>query len=246
MQRLMLTLETPAANLALDEALLDWAESAGLEAECLRLWESPANFVVLGRSSRVDQEVDRQVCASRNVPVLRRVSGGAAIVAGPGCLMYAVVLSQKLRPELHGIHNAHAYVLDRIVDLLRPHVETIHRAGTSDLAIGSDVARKVSGNSLRVKRSHLLYHGTLLYDFDLSLIAECLRSPPRQPTYRAARDHTTFVANLPMSRSALEAAVQEAWPCDCEFSEWPQSLVESLVRDRYCRDDWNLNYGAPG
>ncbi len=34
------------------------------------------------------------------IPVLRRASGGAAIVIGPGCLMYALVLSYELRPSL--------------------------------------------------------------------------------------------------------------------------------------------------
>ena len=135
MRRLMLTLETPAANLALDEALLDAAEAEGPKAEVLRLWESPQPFAVLGRSSRVELEVDATECSARGIPVLRRSSGGAAIVAGPGCLMYAVVLSYDLRPEARGIHASHAYVLDRIAGALRSHVGTVERAGTSDLVL---------------------------------------------------------------------------------------------------------------
>jgi lipoate-protein ligase A len=246
MRRLMLTLQTPAANLALDEALLDWAEAEGPHAEALRVWESPTPIVVLGRSSRVDTEVDAAACARRGIPILRRTSGGAAIVAGPGCLMYAVVASYDRRPEAHGIHPSHAYVLDRLAAALRLVVPAVERAGTSDLvlAAGSSAAaaRKFSGNSLRVKRTHFLYHGTLLYDFDLPLVAACLRLPPRQPEYRKSRGHAAFIANLPAARDAVESAVLAAWPTDGEFIDWPQTRVDQLVAERYSQDEWNLAY----
>ena len=47
-------------------------------------------MVVVGRSSRLDEEVHLDACRAAGVPVLRRPSGGAAIVSGPGCLMYAL------------------------------------------------------------------------------------------------------------------------------------------------------------
>src|SRR5262245_47391055 len=107
MDRLELTLATPADNVALDEALLDWAEDDGLEWEFLRIWESQTPIVVVGRSSRIEQEVNLATCHERGIPVLRRSSGGAAIVTGPGCLMFAVVLSYQSRPELRDIRRAH-------------------------------------------------------------------------------------------------------------------------------------------
>src|SRR5438309_745877 len=112
MQILDLTLSTPAENLALDEALLEWAEEKKPDAEFLRLWESPRPMVVVGRSSRVAKEVNESACCERRIPILRRSSGGAAVVAGPGCLMYALVLSYNTRPELRDISRAHAFVLD--------------------------------------------------------------------------------------------------------------------------------------
>jgi lipoate-protein ligase A len=260
MQRLHLTLPTPAENLALDEALLDHAEENDAEFEVLRIWESPQPIVVVGRSSRVEQEVDLAACRARQIPVLRRSSGGAAIVAGPGCLMYAVVLSYTIRPELRDLRRAHAHVLDRIGAALQraiAHIGKVMRAGTSDLVIANfdqsalqsairnpqSEIRKFSGNSLRAKRRHFLYHGTLLYNFDLSLIETCLRAPPRQPEYRAARSHRDFVMNLPASQSALIRAVDDAWPTTGELKDWPATRVADLVAERFGRDDWNLHFG---
>src|SRR4051794_35269093 len=99
MSRFDISLSTPAENLAFDEALLEWAEQGSAEGEFLRLWESTQPMVVVGRSSRVAEEVNEPFCREKRIPVLRRSSGGAAIVTGPGCLMYALVLSYAVRPE---------------------------------------------------------------------------------------------------------------------------------------------------
>lgn len=243
MRSLDLTLATPAENLALDEALLDWAAAEDPAWEFLRLWESPQPIVVVGRSSRVGQEVIERACSERRIPILRRSSGGAAVVAGPGCLMYAVVLSYERHPELRDIGRAHSYILGRLVDGLRPHVVDVACAGTSDLVLrdeSSGVVRKFSGNSLRAKRSHLLYHGTLLYDFDLSLISACLRPPPRQPNYRASRNHAEFVTNLPITRRGLTQAIASAFPSAEQLAAWPQTHVATLVAERFGRENWNL------
>lgn len=232
-----LTLATPEENLALDEALLDTAEATGDDGpETLRLWESPQPVVVIGRGSRLADEVDRSACAAADVPVLRRCSGGAAIVAGPGCLMYAVVLNVTARPALRAIDEVHRFVLDRLAGGLRRWHPAIERCGISDLALAG---RKFSGNSLRCKRTHLLYHGTLLYDFPIDSLSALLRTPPRQPDYRAGRTHGEFVANLPFDVSTLRRAVCEAWGQPPPCPDWPEELTRTLAREKYATAEWN-------
>lgn len=237
MHLLDLTRPTPEENLALDEALLDEAEAFGGPREFLRLWEPATALVVVGRSSHIAAEVRLEACRRQGVPILRRSSGGAAIVTGPGCLMYAVVLSLEARPALRAIDLAHRYVLDNLARALAPLSPSIELRGTSDLAAGG---RKFSGNSLRVRRNHLLYHGTLLYDFRLALIAECLALPPRQPDYRAGRDHASFVANLPVSGSDLRRALTAAWPIVGHLTEWPHERMSRLVAEKFSRPEWNF------
>src|SRR5262249_16356069 len=96
---------------------------------------------------------------------------------------------------------------------------------------------KFSGNSLRVKRTHLLYHGTLLYAFDLGLIERCLRVPPRQPDYRGARSHGDFVTNVPATRQQLADAVVAAFPMASAPHDIPMSRVNKLVAERFGNDD---------
>lgn len=229
------TCSSPAEDLALDEALLDRAEiladdgtAAPQDAtpfEVLRLWEPRQMAVVIGRSSSLGSEVDLEECRRREVAVLRRTSGGAAVVAGPGCLMYSVVMSYIARPELRAIDLAHRVVLDTVLRAIRRHVPQAERRGTSDLAIAE---RKFSGNSLRCRRNSMLYHGTLLYDFPLDTLASLLAYAPRQPEYRAARNHRDFVGNLPIAREALVATLIDAFGATDELA--PNERAELLAR----------------
>jgi lipoate-protein ligase A len=239
------TLPTAAENVALDEALLDAAEEGAGGDEFFRIWESPDTVVVAGRSTRISKEVNEAECNRRRIPILRRSSGGAAIVAGPGCLMYAMVISHKQRPELLDITRAHRFVMNRNLESIRKRFAQLgpfQLAGTCDLVLddGARAPRKFSGNSLRVKRSHFLYHGTVLYDFDLSLIAQYLLLPLRQPEYRERRGHSEFVVNLGAPRQELIDALTAAWPTTGELQKLPLVRVKNLVAERFGKRAWNF------
>ena len=141
MHLLDLTLATPEENLALDEALLEEAEEADRPRETLRHVGIARAVVVVGRSSQVALEVNVADLSRAGIPVLRRSSGGAAIVAARGCLMYAVVLSYELRPALRSFDAAHRFVLETTLAALRPLVPDVVRQGTSDLALGDQNSR---------------------------------------------------------------------------------------------------------
>jgi lipoate---protein ligase len=236
MDYLDLTLPTPAENLALDEALLVEAEAADSTRETLRLWEPQSLAVIVGRSSRVAGEVRTDVCRDQGVPILRRSSGGAAVVIGPGCLMYALVLSLETRPELRVVDEAHRFVLGSLGRALKPLAPEVRCRGISDLVVGE---KKFSGNSIRMKRDWMLYHGTLLYDFPLDLIERLLTMPPREPVYRSGRPHREFVANLAIPAEAIRAGLRGGWEATEPCPDWPRTRTEQLVLDRYSRREWN-------
>jgi lipoate-protein ligase A len=195
----------PEEHLARDWALFQSVE-AGTSDILYRYWHAIRPVVVVGRNSHIDDDVIREKCRADNVNVLRRFSGGGAVVLGPGCLNYALALSFVSRPELTSVAGSHSFVLQRIVAAL----------GTSGLSLagGTDLmfrGRKVSGSAQRRGRRALIHHGTLLYDFDPGLAARYLKEPARQPAYRAARRHAEFIGNLPLSAETILARLETAW-----------------------------------
>lgn len=242
MKLLDLTLASLAANVALDEALLESAGQSESHDDVLRFWEPPTLGVVLGRSSVVASEVNIDYCRREGIPIVRRCSGGAAIVTGPGCLMYAVVLSLRRWPQLELLDAAHRAVLQRNSKALATLGIDAQPRGTSDLAVRE---RKISGNSMRRGREWILYHGTFLYEFSLGRIEACLRQAPRQPEYRRGRGHSDFVVNLSTSSSDLKRALIAAWNSGETLSEWPEAQTTRLLEKRYRSDEWNWGLSAP-
>ena len=230
MHLLDLTLPTPAENVALDQALLDEREADDTLGPVLRIWEPDGYSVVVGRSSDAHVEVNVAACRASGVPIMRRASGGGTVLAGPGCLMYAVVLPYTDDCPPRDIGAAHQYVLGRIAASLAPLVPTVVHAGTSDLAFDrAGTLWKFSGNSLRMKRGHFLYHGTLLYDFELERVSQLLAQQTREPAYRAGRAHREFIANVPVARDQLVAALVSAWQADEPLPQWPRQRTATLA-----------------
>jgi lipoate-protein ligase A len=232
-----LTLGSAAANLACDEALLDACDDAS-GAEVLRFWQPEQCFVVAGYSNAVEREVNLAACRQAGLGVFRRCSGGGTVLQGPGCLNYALVLRIAGHPALASITGANRLIMERqraaLAGLLRQPVEI---KGCTDLAVGG---LKFSGNAQRRKRHALVFHGTFLLHFDLSLMDRFLHPPSRQPDYRQGRAHDRFLMNLDVAASAVQEALREAWAAHTPLSAAPD--CQRLIEEKYARDDWNLKF----
>lgn len=255
MQCLDLTLSTPEANLACDEALLDECE-ANPDREVLRFWESPRPFVVLGMASRREQEVHLAACEARGIPVLRRCSGGGTVVQGPGCLSYTLVLRIAGNALLERIDSTNAFVMERHRRALGDATGlSIRRQGTTDLAVGQ---RKFSGNAQRRRRRCLLFHGTFLLDFPIPLVEGLLPYPPKTPAYRRGRAHRAFLANLNVPAARIKDLLRRAWSATQDRDgqggdvpggdvsggaapggDVPGEAIASLVARKYSARSWN-------
>lgn len=225
-------------QLALDEALLEEAHAGRLTAPVVRTWMAAEPTVVVGSSSRIDEEVYREAARRAAARIVRRPSGGLTVVLGPGCVMWSVVapLPAEWSPPIARLHAA---LLDPLAGALVAAGRPVVRRGSSDLALRDDGGeRKVSGNALRVRRGAVLYHGTLLDDFDLGLVSLLLRHPPREPEYREGRDHAAFLANLSLGRATIDAAVRRAFAADEPQADWPAGRVAALARERYESVAW--------
>jgi lipoate-protein ligase A len=238
MQFLNLSFESPAQNLACDEALLESAE-AGEIGPVLRFWESPSIFVTLGYTNRAAIEADLDACKARDVPVLRRASGGGTVLQGPGCLNYALVYPIEIGQALNvGATN------DFVMETNRSAFATatgakVELAGHTDLAIAG---RKFSGNAQKRKAKFFLFHGTILLGFDLDLVQKLLLPPSKEPEYRARRSHLEFIRNLPISRDEAMTALREAWNAHQELLSWPDERIVHLCEQKYDHDAWNFKF----
>jgi lipoate---protein ligase len=239
MKYLELTFPDPARNLACDELLLDLGEAAD-GGEVLRVWEPADYFIVLGYSNKIACEVNTGACAAKKIPIFRRFSGGGAVVQGPGCVNYSLIVRNARRGPFGDIAQSFRKILEPHQRLLsRLLSQNVAIEGISDLTLAG---KKFSGNSQHRKPGYTLFHGTFLLHFDLSVIERTLNMPSRQPAYRRARSHTEFLTNLPIEPAKLRHALRQEWGAEEEFRSVPGIKLEQLVRERYAHDAWNLKF----
>lgn len=193
---------SPRAHLAREWDLFQSVE-AGTAGPLVSIWQAAQPLVVVGRSSRIPDDVFEDRCRADRVEVLRRQSGGGSVVLAPGCLNYAVAVSMVSRPDLLDVAASFRLILGRIVEALA--LPGVSIAGNTDLVLDG---RKVSGNAQRRGRHALLHHGTVLHAFDSALAGRYLKEPARQPAYRAGRGHADFIGNLPLSAAATTARLR--------------------------------------
>ena len=147
-----------AENLALEQQLL-------LEPESVVLLYVNDKSVIVGRNQTIEAEVDCAYCKCHGIDVVRRESGGGAVYHDCGNVNYAFIVDGGKNP------------LDR--DYTEPIVWALSELGVDAVAgrrgeilVGG---AKVSGSASMVKRSRVLFHGTLLFDSDLQMLDKSLR-----------------------------------------------------------------------
>ena len=248
-------------NMAVDEALASSA-GEGLSPPTLRLYGFAPPTLSLGRFQRARELVDTGRLAEAGVNLVRRPTGGQAVLHDRE-LTYAVALG---RGHLEPFSKREIYQF--IAGLLLAGLEALGiRARSSRAALGSphdpdcfrstgqyEIAderqRKLIGSAQVLTRSWSLQHGAIPLDGSYRRIAGFLRAAPgeggglpsslgeelgREVGYAEAADALARGA-----RYALERLGTTLRPGELTARE--RERAEALLESKYSRDEWNLQY----
>lgn len=238
MQLINYQTDIPEVNIAIDEYLLLKAEYGNI-GETLRFWESKEYFVVVGRSGKTERECFKDKCIKKNIKIIRRISGGGTVLQGAGCLNYSLILSYDGAKKLKEINSSYDHILGLISTAFKEKDTLVQYLPISDMVYGNN---KFSGNAQARKKKFFLHHGTILYDFDCSKISEYIQYPPKEPEYRASREHAEFVVNLKLSRNSIEEVIKKAFLNDYSYydsTDEDKKAIACLIDEKYSKDSWN-------
>ncbi len=238
---------------------LAWAEAQTLAAPDRPLayaWVPAQRAAVLGLSQSADRELNLARLAAAGIPVLRRASGGGAVLLGPGVLCFGAIAPPAALGADAGIHGAFRVLLEPVLDVLAGLGLTARIAGVSDLAAtapGEPAGRlfKVAGCAQLRKRGGILVHGSLLVTARIEEFTEYLNPPSEIPEYRAQRSHRDFcrtVAELlgatPTPEVLATELERQAKRRDWQWLTPPDKIppeAEALLAEKYARPEWNLH-----
>jgi len=163
---------SPRMNLALDEVLTSRVGD-GRRRPTLRLWEWDESAVVIGSFQSYRNEVDPEGAARHGFDVVRRISGGGAmLMAANSIVTYSLYVPASLVAGMT-FADSYAFLDDWVLQALRSlGIEATYQP-LNDIASPQG---KIGGAAQkRLANGGVLHHATLSYDMDGEVMTEVLR-----------------------------------------------------------------------
>jgi len=163
---------SPRMNLALDEVLTARV-GAGERNPTLRIWEWDESAVVIGSFQSYRNEVDPEGAARHGFDVVRRISGGGAMLMAAGSIVtYSLYVPASLVAGMT-FADSYAFLDDWVLQALRSLGIDATYQPLNDIAspqgkIGGAAQKRLAGGGV-------LHHATMSYDMDGQVMTEVLR-----------------------------------------------------------------------
>lgn len=163
---------SPRMNLALDEVLTSRV-GEGRRRPTLRIWEWDESAVVIGSFQSYRNEVDPEGAAKHGFDVVRRISGGGAMLMAAGQIItYSLYVPASLVAGMT-FADSYAFLDDWVLQALRSlGIDAVYQP-LNDIA--SPTGKIGGAAQKRLANGGVLHHATLSYDIDGQMMTEVLR-----------------------------------------------------------------------
>lgn len=233
----------PYFNLAAEEYLLKHVAD-----DCFMLWRNtPA--IIIGKHQNAYAEINVAYVAQRNIPVIRRLSGGGAVFHDLGNLNFTMTSTNKEQSAV----NYRKFTLP-VLETMQKLGVNAQLDGTSNLTIAG---KKFSGNAEYLYKQRILHHGTLLFSTHLPDLKAALRVHPLTYSGHAVQSIRASVTNISdhLRQSLDIAAFAELLMRDMferhpdaarsEFSAADIQAIHALREQKYLTWNWNIGMSPP-
>ena len=162
------------------------------------VWQPDQRYLVLGRSNEAVKSLIAETVDAYKVQVLKRPSGGEAVLLSPNMLVIALKVPLSMVQKAHDVFVIANDIIKKA--LTKEGIQNITSRGISDICIGE---QKILGSAIFKKPDSVFYHAVLNVSEDVNLIERYLQHPKREPDYRKGRNHIAFVSSISKEAFAL-------------------------------------------
>ena len=213
----------PVMHVALDQVLTEEV-AAGRRKPTLRIWEWNTSAVVIGSFQSVRNEVDPQGAARHGFSVVRRMSGGGAMLMGAGeIITYSIYAPSALVAGM-SFADSYAFLDDWTVAGLQSLGVEASYVPLNDI---TSPGGKIGGAAQkRLAEGGVLHHVTMSYDMDGQIMTEVLR-----------------IGREKLSDKGVTSAAKRVDPLKSQTGLPREEIIERLVgifRDRHGLTDDEL------
>ena len=239
-------LSDPAFTVAADEAIAR-ARSENKVPNTLHFYRRNAPTISIGYFQEVEKSLDIKFCQQNNIHIVRRITGGSAIYADSGHLIYGLAVGQDILPD--GRNAAFEVVCGAIVQALSTLGVQAEFKPINDIMVNG---RKISGSAQMKRWGIVLQHGTLVIENNNEMLVKALKMDIAKIEERNQTPETYVTSlteilgtapDLEKVKSAIIKAFQAIFDIEFEESEltdYENELINQLIIDKYGNEEWNL------
>ena len=255
-------------NMAIDEAVFRSCQEK-TSPPTIRIygWTPPA--VSLGYFQKAENAVDLEACKRNGVDVVRRLSGGRAVLHHHE-LTYSVICREGTPPLGSSVLETYKTISECLISTLKglglqvqwvtsreKHTAAQEKDKTASCFSSPSwyeitvEGKKICGSAQKRGDGVLLQHGSLLFDYDPELLAEVLLSRKTEEEFLTEIRTSTTAINRHLSQQIdfdqLKKLVLNSFEDQLkisltpgELSEYESRLKQTLLKEKYSTDSWNL------
>lgn len=163
MKYIVNTSNDPAFNIALEEFAF---KNLTNEKELFILWINEPT-IVIGKHQNAIEEINSEYVKEHNINVVRRISGGGAVYHDLNNLNYTIISSN----DKEGAFDFKKFS-QPVINVLKDLGVNAQFTGRNDIEIDG---KKICGNAQAYYKGRMMHHGCLLFNVDLSVLANALK-----------------------------------------------------------------------
>src|SRR5215203_219367 len=235
------TLETGynsgAWNMALDEVLMNCINYHSMPILRIYGWQPPT--VSIGYFQSMDEEVDIKRCRRMGIDVVRRITGGGAVLHESE-LTYSFITN--VYPK--NIMESYNLICDALVMCINKLGFNAKFAPLNDITVDG---KKVSGNAQTRKKGTLLQHGTILLSVNLEKMFSVLKITSEKVKDKMIDDAKERVMGLNKPFDEVSYNLKESFSDKFgaeividNLTTKEEESIKKLTEEKYTSDKWNL------
>jgi lipoate---protein ligase len=222
--------------MALDQVLMSKVDDC---TPVLRLYGWKPAAVSIGYFQSIEQEVDIKKCEDLGIDVVRRITGGGAVLHEQE-VTYSFIT--KIFPA--NIRESYRVICEPVVMCLKSLGFDAKFSPLNDITVKN---KKVSGNAQTRRENVLLQHGTILLDIDVDKMFSVLKVPSEKIKDKAIQDVKERVMGL---KSSFDEVANQLWQSFGRsfkaevFSDKARTdeIIEAKILQKYKYSTYEWNY----
>src|SRR5688500_10839137 len=224
-------------NMALDEVLMNCINYHNMPFLRIYGWRPPTESI--GHFKSMDEEVDIKRCRQMGINVVRRITGGGAV-------LHESELTYSFITNVYPKNIMESYNL-----ICEPIVICINKLGfNAKFAPLNDIiadGKKVSGNAQTRKKDMLLQHGTILLNVNLEKMFSVLKVPSEKVKDKMIDDVKGRIMGLNKTFEQVAYNLKESFSDKFgaeivvdNLTIKEEESTKKLTEEKYTSDKWNL------